>query len=92
MAQKQLRSDIYEATSTFSIGARIIRRGDTVAAGHPYMKGREVLFRPFRPTYGELPSPTPEAKPEPVAAPAPEVTPEPETPEVEPAAAEQAGA
>jgi hypothetical protein len=65
MAQKQLRAQatVYQALSTFAIGSRIIRRGDTVVAGHPYLKGREQLFQPFTPTYGEVPAePEPEVE------------------------------
>jgi hypothetical protein len=61
MAQKQLRTDLYQALKSFSIGSRIIHAGDTIVGGHPFMQGREKLFAPFRPTYGELPAPEPEA-------------------------------
>lgn len=34
------------ARTSFSTGRRIVRRGQTVAADDPVLKGREHLFRP----------------------------------------------
>jgi hypothetical protein len=70
MAQKLLRTDLYQALKSYSIGSRIIHAGDTIVGGHPFMKGREHLFVPFRPTYGELPAPEPEPSAEPPTRPA----------------------
>ena len=61
MAKKNL---IYEATQDFYLGGQYIPVGATVVAGHDLLKGRSKLFRPFVPTYGDVPEePEPEAKP-----------------------------
>jgi len=56
----------YIADDTFHIGSHVIHAGETVEAGHPWLKGRHKLFRPFTPTY---PWKEPEAKPEPAPEP-----------------------
>ena len=43
--------EIYQATEPFYADGMTIQPGDTVAAGHPILKGRAALFRPFEPTY-----------------------------------------
>jgi hypothetical protein len=75
MAKKSL---IYETTSDFYLGGQYIPAGATVTHGHPLMKGRSHLFRPFVPTYDFAeeaePEPAPkkaEAKAEPKAEPEP---------------------
>jgi hypothetical protein len=67
MAEKRIRSEtpaVYVATATFYVhGNQLVLAGHTVAAGHPILKGREALFRPFTPTWT-----LPGAKPEPPEA------------------------
>lgn len=41
----------YEARETFHAGELTVIRGQTVEAGHPMLKGKSALFRPFVPTY-----------------------------------------
>lgn len=53
MAKKQL---IYEAMADMYVGGQFVSRGSTVVHGHPLLKGRTKLFRPFVPTYGDLDS------------------------------------
>lgn len=61
MAKKSL---IYETTNDFYLGGQYIPAGATVTHGHPLMKGRSHLFRPFVPTYdlAEEAEPEPEPK------------------------------
>lgn len=40
-------SDILVATRSFSVGTRLVRKGETFRAGHPLIKGREDVFAPF---------------------------------------------
>lgn len=58
---------IYQAKEGFMVGSTLVQQGDTVVDGHPLLKGREILFEPFRPTFGTLPTvqlpPSPEVKP-----------------------------
>lgn len=74
---KAPRADVYEAVDTFIYrGDVIVNRGATVEAGHPMLKGREKLFRPFSPTF-TLAGAQPEAprgnpEPEPQGEPEPE--------------------
>lgn len=77
MAQKANRAsapEIYIANKTFlTDGNQWVRQGDTVAAGHPLLKGRIQsgnYFRPFTPTFGPV-EPEPEAEPEPTPEPEP---------------------
>jgi hypothetical protein len=77
MAEKRIRTEptAYVALATFYLdGATLVMAGHTVAAGHPLLRGREHLFRPFTPTW-PLPGETPESEPEPVAVPDPEPEP-----------------
>lgn len=67
MAKKNL---IYEAITDFYLGGQYIPSGATVVHGHPLLKGRTKLFRPFVPTFGsvegiEVPDSEPEPEPEP---------------------------
>lgn len=65
MAEKKIRSDVYIVNATFEWrGSQWFTAGSTVQAGHPVLRGREHLFRPFAPTH---PWPLPGADPEPVA-------------------------
>ena len=43
--------EIYQATEPFYADGMTIQPGDTVAAGHPILKGRMALFQRFEPTY-----------------------------------------
>lgn len=49
MADKDVA--IYQAIEPFYADGMTIQAGDTVADGHPILKGRMSLFRPFAPTY-----------------------------------------
>ena len=49
MADKEVA--IYQAIGPFYADDMTIQVGDTVAAGHPILKGRKSLFKPFEPTY-----------------------------------------
>jgi multidrug efflux pump subunit AcrA (membrane-fusion protein) len=49
MADKDVA--IYQAIEPFYADGMTIQAGDTVVAGHPILKGRLSLFRPFEPTY-----------------------------------------
>ena len=49
MADKDVA--VYEAIEPFYANDMTIQAGDTVAAGHPILKGRLSLFKPFTPTY-----------------------------------------
>ena len=49
MADKDIA--VYQAIEPFYADDMTIQAGDTVAAGHPILKGRLSLFRPFEPTY-----------------------------------------
>jgi hypothetical protein len=65
MAQKRTASPpaearVFEAVQPFSWRGTAVPAGSTVVAGHPMLEGREVLFRPFRPTFGQLPEPAPD--------------------------------
>lgn len=63
MAEKRLRSEVYVARASFLWRGRVlVLEGHTVGAGHPMLRGRESLFRPFVPTW-----PAPGEKPKPVA-------------------------
>lgn len=53
MAKKDL-VQIYRATSSFWLGDQFVKSGDSVAAGHPLLKGRSALFEPFQPTHGSV--------------------------------------
>jgi hypothetical protein len=67
MAQKRIRSDLWVAQSDFMAGQNVwVRAGDTVVDGHPILKRREHLFRPFTPTF-DLPH---QPEPEPASVPA----------------------
>ena len=70
MAEKRTRSEFYVAKAAFLYrGTQLVLEGHTVAAGHPLLKGREALFRPFVPTW-PLPGAEPAVEPEPAAEPA----------------------
>jgi hypothetical protein len=74
MAEKQLK--VWQATTTFVLGGhghQTVYVGDTVADGHPLLKGRKHLFKPFTPKF-----PLPAAAPEPAAEPEPAPAAEPE--------------
>jgi hypothetical protein len=82
VAEKKLKPLIYMARTSFVRGSRVIRRGDSVPAGHPLMKGRETMFVPFQPTHGSLnwsdpEAPAPEPTPAPTPAPDPDPSPDP---------------
>lgn len=66
MAKKQL---IYEATHDFYLGGQYIPAGATVVQGHPLLKGRTKLFKPFVPTYGDIEGAELPEAPEPELAP-----------------------
>jgi hypothetical protein len=52
MAEKKIRSEVYVARASFLYQGRVlVMEGHTVAAGHPMLRGRERLFRPFVPTW-----------------------------------------
>ena len=51
MAKKQL---IYQSTTDFYLGGQYIPAGATVVHGHPLLKGRTKLFKPFVPDYGDI--------------------------------------
>lgn len=87
MAEKRLRAEepaVYVATGSFYIGGTtLVLEGHTVAAGHPILRGRKALFRPFEPTWPLSRSitaaatpvaPEPEPEPEPAPEPEPEAT------------------
>jgi hypothetical protein len=85
MAEKLIHSkapEIYVAVSPFYVGSQLVLAGHTVVAGHPLLKGRASLFRPFEPTWGLPVTPEPEPEPEP-KHPAP-VTPPKDDPETKP--------
>lgn len=64
MARKPITPMIYEAIDDALInGTTYVMRGNTVVAGHPLLKGRMKLFRPFVPTFGEMAEPEPEPEP-----------------------------
>jgi hypothetical protein len=68
MAEKRQRSEVYVARASFLYqGRTLVLEGHTVAAGHPMLKGRESLFRPFVPTW-PLPGGKPEPEPDPEPA------------------------
>lgn len=48
---------LFVATRSFVVGGTVIRAGDTIAAGHPFLEGRESFVRPFTPTFGVPPAP-----------------------------------
>lgn len=49
MADKDVA--IWQAKEAFLADGMTIQVGDTVAAGHPVLKGRSALFEPFQPMY-----------------------------------------
>lgn len=72
--------EVYQVNETFYVGGTPVYAGETVVAGHPLMRGRRHLFRPFAPTYGHVPEPDapPKSAPEPephVTAPTPDEKP-----------------
>ena len=85
---------IFVCVSPFRVKGHVIRRGTTVRVGHPLLKGREMLFRPFKVDYEfepprssrhsrpEEPKPAPKSE-DPKPAPKPKPAPRPESvPEV----------
>ena len=52
---------IMEAVHPFVWHGLSVSVGNTVVAGHPLVAGREQFFRPFTPTFGELPEAPEEA-------------------------------
>jgi len=57
---------VFVANDSFYYGgSQLVMAGNTVEAGHPMLKGREHLFRPFEPTW-----PKPSKADKPAAAPA----------------------
>lgn len=94
MAEKKRRTEIFQAVDSFAFRGVIVQMGDTVIAGHPLLKGRQKLFRPFQPTYGQIDyeaaaaPETAEPEPEPATRPAAEPQPEP-APRAELASAEE---
>lgn len=52
MVEKRVRSEYFVAKAAFLYrGTQLVLEGHTVQAGHPILKGREALFRPFVPTW-----------------------------------------
>jgi hypothetical protein len=43
---------LFVARKSFWVGNTLVRAGDTVAAGHPILRGRDRLFAPLTPTFG----------------------------------------
>lgn len=68
MPEKRLRTEVYVAREAFYYrGSTLVLAGQTVAAGHPMLRGRMNLFRPFVPTWPAPDAETPKAD-EPVEA------------------------
>jgi hypothetical protein len=45
---------IFVAKESFHLKGQLVPAGSTVVDGHPMLKGRAHLFRPFVPTFGTL--------------------------------------
>jgi hypothetical protein len=93
MAEKKIRSELYTVVSTFLYrGNQHFTAGQTIQAGHPVLKGRASLFRPFAPDHpwpvaGQESEPEPEPVAEQESEPEPEPVAEQESePEPEPVA------